>query len=434
MNPSLVETIKSCANSDGLPIIPTDTWKEMNDIYSKQEIKDALAYYIVNNHPKFPLREIEESDAVNKFHKLCKQNISDFILDKTDTVFEKYDDYKYSFKEYGIGVIQFGHYYNDISNYFQQVNRLSCGSYGFAAPLEIWKSEELLRKMNYTFWRLGNKEIGLHNWRGSFRLGSYVATQFKPHVAKTIYDMTDSLFVMDTSCGWGDRLAGFYASNAEQYYGCDPNEASFEIYKSQCLWHEKQLGCNDPYVVDRENFFYCSGKKSVTLLRSAAEDINWLAICNRIDCLFTSPPYFSTEVYNKNGVNEKDQSWFRYNEYDKWRDGFLFPMLKNAWQVINDGGYVMINIMDPVISGVRYRTCDEMVDFMKDELNAKFIGQIGMRIKQRPKKMQSGLKDFLKGVFIENIWCFGKNVDTIKLPSNGATLESILGDDDELSE
>ena len=98
MNPSLVDTIKSCANSDGLPIIPSDTWKQMNDVYTKQEIKDALAYYIVNNHPKFPVREIEESVAANKFNKLCKQNISDFILDKTDTVFEKYDDYKYSFK------------------------------------------------------------------------------------------------------------------------------------------------------------------------------------------------------------------------------------------------------------------------------------------------------------------------------------------------
>ena len=45
----------------------------------------------------------------------------------------------------------------------------------------------------------------------SFRLGTYIATQFKPIVAKTIYDMTDAKTVLDTSMGWGDRLTGFFA-------------------------------------------------------------------------------------------------------------------------------------------------------------------------------------------------------------------------------
>ena len=40
----------------------------------------------------------------------------------------------------------------------------------------------------------------------SFRLGTYIATQFKPIVAKTIYDMSDAKTVLDTSMGWGDRL------------------------------------------------------------------------------------------------------------------------------------------------------------------------------------------------------------------------------------
>ena len=46
----------------------------------------------------------------------------------------------------------------------------------------------------------------------AFRLGTYIATQFKPVVAKAIYDMTNAKTVLDTSCGWGDRLAGFFAS------------------------------------------------------------------------------------------------------------------------------------------------------------------------------------------------------------------------------
>ena len=46
----------------------------------------------------------------------------------------------------------------------------------------------------------------------AFRLGTYIATQFKPIVAKTVYNMTEAKRVLDTSCGWGDRLAGFFAS------------------------------------------------------------------------------------------------------------------------------------------------------------------------------------------------------------------------------
>ena len=57
------------------------------------------------------------------------------------------------------------------------------------------------------------------SYMSAFRLGTYIATQFKPNVAKAIYQMTDAKKVLDTSCGWGDRLAGFYTSDAEEYIG-----------------------------------------------------------------------------------------------------------------------------------------------------------------------------------------------------------------------
>ena len=55
----LVDELKLYANENGLPIIPPDKWFEMNENYSKQDIKDALASYIVKENPKFPFREIE---------------------------------------------------------------------------------------------------------------------------------------------------------------------------------------------------------------------------------------------------------------------------------------------------------------------------------------------------------------------------------------
>ena len=431
---NLVEDIKRFANKDGLPIIPPSDWAILNDVYTKDEIREGLARYIVTHKPKFPFREITEMDASVRFKRFCNDDMDSYVippnrLDSRDIV-EKYKDYKHPFDKTGLAMIQFGHYYNDISNFFQQENRYKCGSYGFPAPLEIWNDESLLKKMNFTFWRFENNGINMMNWRGSFRLGAYVATQFKPHVAKSIYIMCRAKTVLDTSCGWGDRLAGFYGSSAEEYYGCDPADDVYETYKKQCVWYEQQLG-SSPVLKEYTDRFVCVGKKRVEILRSPAEDINWKKYATKgIDCVFTSPPYFSTEIYNKGGEHENDQSWARYDEYSKWREGFYFPMLKSAWEVVNPNGYLMINIMDPTIKGKRYRACDDMVEMLTTKHSAHFMGQIGMRIKQRPKKMGASLNEFLTKDFVENIWCFSKKKDNpLDFPGNYAILKFQDGDE-----
>ena len=47
--------------------------------------------------------------------------------------------------------------------------------------------------------------------------------------------MTNAKRVLDTSCGWGDRLAGFFASDAEEYYICDPNPNTYARYMNRYL-------------------------------------------------------------------------------------------------------------------------------------------------------------------------------------------------------
>ena len=90
----------------------------------------------------------------------------------------------------------------------------------------------------------------------------------------------------------------------------------------------------------------------------------------------------------------------------------MFRMLDGAWRHTKENGYVIINIMDPKIGSRRYHACDDMVDHMVGKNGANFLGQIGMRIKQRPKKME-GLQEYLKLDYIENVWCFGKGVDSL---------------------
>ena len=94
-------------------------------------------------------------------------------------------------------------------------------------------------------------------------------------------------------------------------------------------------------------------------------------------------------------------------------------MSQKTFDSLSDKGVMMINILDPKIKGKRYRSGDELVDSLRDN----FLGQIGMRIAQRPQgvavfnKMIDGKKvhdkkamdKFMDKVYIENVWCFAKN-------------------------
>ena len=399
-------------NEDGLPIMDQQTFEMVTNTIGKEKFREQLSEYIAQYRPKFPLKEISYDIMRQSFKGLQKQDVWEYVkpLEQLEkNVKEKYDDYKYNFKEHGLGIIDAPSIYNDVSNYFHQELRLNCSSYSFKSPLDVWyngTAKDIWRCLG-PMWRgiNGMKSVmvdGREELRGgaltdksyvsAFRLQTYIATQFKPNVAKTIYQMTNAKKVLDTSCGWGDRLAGFFASDAEEYIGCDPNPNTFKQYLKQ---------------IEVYNSFLAKPKK-ITIYNCGAEDLPWDTI-NDIDCAFTSPPYFSTERYNEGGDKEENQSWKKFDEYSKWRDDFYLPVSKNTFNSLSPTGHMFINIMDPTIKGKRYFSSDELVDSLKDY----FVGQIGMRIMQRPKSdklfsSEDEKAEFMNRIYIENVWCFSK--------------------------
>ena len=423
---TLYNRLLDAASDDKLPILDNKSFELLKQTSRKEKMRTHLADYIASERPVFPLKEISKDDMRKCFYDLQKFDTSSICIPNEEIekeVFEKYDDYKYSYSKYGLGLINGPSTFNDVSNYFMQDLRLECGSYGFEAPKTRWENNDAydIWKCLGPIWRgingvqkvliegkeeLIGGELNAKSYVSAFRLGTYIATQFKPVVAKAIYDITNAKTVLDTSCGWGDRLAGFFASDAEEYYGCDPNPNTYQRYQEQISSYNKLL----------------SKPKKVTIWRCGAEDLPYHKL-PQIDCAFTSPPYFSTEEYNKGGEHEEDQSWAKFNEYDKWRDDFYLPV---AEKTMNVSKFMFVNIMDPKVKGKRYRSGDELVDRLKD----KFIGQIGMRIMQRPKsdtlfKDEKEKADFMNKIFIENVWCFGPKTDLFK-SSRKATLDEFF--------
>ena len=151
------------------------------------------------------------------------------------------------------------------------------------------------------------------------------------------------------------------------------------------------------------------------------------------DVMFTSPPYFATELYNKGGVHEQDQSWSRYATYEEWRDGFLMPVMKGVYDCLKPGGHIFLNMMDPKIKGKRYYAGADFVNAMLKLPDCKFQGLIGMRIMQRPKSLKSfengkaGLDEFMTQWYIEPIYVLSKGeVDVQYFPKQN-TLEDFFG-------
>lgn len=403
---SLDHLFTSSSDHRGIPNIKNSLWLSVIEKYPKNDVLSSLINYLYDNKIPFPCKEISRGDFVDLFLKFSTTSMMGMYKD-FDVVLEKFD-YKYKYSDKPLGVIDKSHAYNKVSDYFQQMNRMKCGSNLVDSPYDIWHDKNKLKKMNWHFWRkgaLGDSDINDSTFRSAFRIGTYTATQFKPNVAKALYEKHNAQSILDTSCGWGDRLAGFYVTpHTEFYVGCDPNPEVYETYKKQCLEYEKLLGYN-PTLVESANHFTCTGSKTVEIWNLPSEDVNWPQYKNKFDFYFTSPPYYETERYAKD--NSNTQSWVRYPNFEDWKNNFFFKVNRMIWDTLKDDAFMMINIIEPrTAKGVRLNLCDDMVDDILSYPNSNYLGKIGMRMQARPHAIVNTEKN---SVFIEPIWVFRKN-------------------------
>jgi len=73
------------------------------------------------------------------------------------------------------------------------------------------------------------------------------------------------------------------------------------------------------------------------------------------------------------------------------------------------------------VKGKRYHASDDLIDYMEAKYDGCFMGQLGMRYMQRPKKTatKKELDKFMAKCYIENIWCFRKGEEKVPLFNHG---------------
>jgi len=403
---------------DGYPIVPADVWHRINARYRQKDVKMAFCRHLVDNKVPFPLSAPTLDDARVAFVGLCSLQ-PPFYTIRPFKDFHPRVPYRNLVSSDVHAVFVRNNVHNDASNYFQWSNRMRCGGWGDPSPIEAWSTVKALYNLRWTFWSLDpDGPTSRRVWRVSFLNssgGMYQAAQFRPSAAKSLYGWLGGSVVVDPSCGWGDRLCGFYAtSTTTKYVGCDPNPDTWATYRTQCIAYETWLGNPNPIVEDivvaGRPAFHVRGVKEVVIVNGPFEDVPWHDVLPEgADVVFTSPPYFSTEKYAAHTSKSDDQSWSRYTTFDAWRDNFYFLMIRVGGELVRKrDGIVLMNIADPLIglgkNKVRHEACDPSVDYARS-LGMRYVGASGLELSLRPSS-STDRSSLQQGAFIEPVWMF----------------------------
>ena len=378
-------------------------WQHIITTYDKDEVVDELAKCL--HTYRCPIPEITEKEALKSLKKLKGVKWGDILEYKSwfprNERRSKYELTHSYFKRDNSG--------NNASNPFHIETRWKVDWTRTPSGWRTWQTVDGIKTIVRAFWSLEKvlTKVDLQSIRMATTLRKYVASQFKPSIAKAFYDYFGSVNVLDFSAGWGDRLAGFYCGETtKSYVGIDPNTVNHPNYKRQVEFYKKH-----------QTLF--EEEKKVDLICEPAEDVDYSKYENYFDTIFTSPPYFNVEKYS----DEDTQSYIRYKNIDSWNKDFLHSTLAKVIFTLKSDGILAINIADVYSAKDKdyFDICNPMNDFIKSQ-GLYYFGCIGMEMTKRFNSGGAGnakseyFKEYLKDktkhtknvAFGEPIWIWKK--------------------------
>lgn len=161
---------------------------------------------------------------------------------------------------------------------------------------------------------------------------------FRPSVAKAIYQKYSgpNSTILDFSAGFGGRLLGSLTLK-RHYVGIDP--AKLQVHGLLAMGSALSYISTGTYEI-HEN---------------CAEDILPSIPCSRVNLVFSSPPYFDKEKYERS----PRQSYLRYPEYSLWRERFLYPVIQEVYRILRPSSYFLLNVANTV----DYPIADHVLNF-----------------------------------------------------------------------
>ena len=399
----VVKYFKKFYNMEPYLFIDEDEWQYIIKTFEKDDVIEELSKCL-HTYP-CPIPKITEKETLKSLNKLKSVQWMDVLEYKSwfprNERRSKYELTNSYFKRDNSG--------NNASNGFHIENRWKVDWTRTPSGWKTWQTVDGIKTIVRAFWSLEQvlTKVDIQSIRMATTLRKYVASQFKPSIAKAFYDYFGSVNVLDFSAGWGDRLAGFYCGETtKSYVGIDPNTVNHPNYKRQVEFYKKH-----------QTLF--EEEKKVDLICEPAEDVDYSKYENYFDTIFTSPPYFNVEKYS----DEDTQSYIRYKNIDSWNKDFLHSTLAKVIFTLKSDGILAINIADVYSAKDKdyFDICNPMNDFIKSQ-GLYYFGCIGMEMTKRFNSGGAGnakseyFKEYLKDktkhtknvAFGEPIWIWKK--------------------------
>lgn len=152
-----------------------------------------------------------------------------------------------------------------------------------------------------------------YNLYSSFQLYYGTINAFRPAVAKYIYQLyKPTTAILDFSAGWGGRCLSAMSLGIP-YIGIDSNKTLQGAYGKMVATYEPSA--------------------DVKMIFKPAEQVDFSDFS--YDLVFTSPPYFMLEKYEKSP---------EYSSKADFLNSFFHPVVKSVWKYLKKGGHMALNI------------------------------------------------------------------------------------------
>ena len=205
---------------------------------------------------------------------------------------------------------------NNITDYFSETIRVKCKFKNYLSPYDYWNKnkKEILEKTIQKY-----KKLNIYNIRETIFYNTKLCNNFRITVALTILQHFKPKKWLDISAGWGDRLlsAIFYKINL--YVSCDPNldlHPCYDNMKNTFLTESKKKN----FIIYKNGF-----------LEAPIKNKNF-------DIVFSSPPFFTLEIYS----NFKENSVQQFTTEKEWCDNFFVKSLIKAYNLLKIGGHMIL--------------------------------------------------------------------------------------------
>jgi hypothetical protein len=293
-------------------LLSSENFKKMSDEEKKNWVDPIFNFY---RNGGFPKAEMTDDEICKDFLSLKSVPLSDIEEDKII----------FPYNQAGTKIIK------HFSNHFYEVK--SGQAPNRPSMMETFNDDELLKRV---IWNRISQNFTITGSMIKQGLGNskiaYKASIFNSPVAKFLYSKytKENDIIYDYSMGFGQRLlAALSIPHKVKYIGVDPLKKTFD---------------SNANIFKKINELFPNLNKEADLFNTGSELFCPEEYENKVSFAFSSPPYFSLEVYERSEAQA-------YNDgnYNNFINGWWKTTVLNIRKLLKDDGFFAINIAEIVL-------------------------------------------------------------------------------------